>query len=138
MSKSAGEKHYISVFADENVIIKQIRSAVTDTGDTAEGIMSPGIENLFELLKAASKMEAYNSLFNDYQSGNLKYVTLKDAVADALIELSNSFITKKLELLGNKKEVKELIKQSSSDVRKIAQQTVREVKELTGLLLAKG
>ena len=51
MSKSAGEKHYISIFSDENRIRKQIKSAVTDTGDTPEGQMSDGVANLFELLK---------------------------------------------------------------------------------------
>lgn len=138
MSKSAGEKHYISVFADENTIRKQIRSAVTDTGENSEGTMSSGVENLFELLKACDKTEIHNSLLADYNRGTLKYVALKDAVGDALAELSNTFITKKQELLVKKKEVKDSIKQSSADIRKIAQQTVREVKELTGLLQAKG
>ncbi|MDV7397832.1 tryptophan--tRNA ligase, partial [Arthrospira platensis SPKY1] len=52
MSKSAGDKHYINVFAEPQVIRKQIKSAVTDTGDTPTGEMSPGVQNLFELLKA--------------------------------------------------------------------------------------
>ncbi|MGE5356977.1 MAG: tryptophan--tRNA ligase [Deltaproteobacteria bacterium] len=133
MSKSAGEKHYISVFAEESIIRKQIKSAVTDTGEVSEGKMSPGIENLFEIIKACGKNEDYTSLMNDYNSGALKYVALKESVADALSELSNQFKLKKNELLLNKKEVKENIKQSSSEIRKIAQQTVKDVKELTGL-----
>ena len=133
MSKSAGEKHYISVFAEESIIRKQIKSAVTDTGEVSEGKMSPGIENLFEIIKACGKNEDYTSLMKDYNSGALKYVALKESVADALSELSNQFKLKKNELLLNKKEVKENIKQSSSEIRKIAQQTVKDVKELTGL-----
>jgi len=50
MSKSAGEKHYIAVFGDEARIMKQIKSAVTDTGEVTE-TMSPGVANLFSLLK---------------------------------------------------------------------------------------
>lgn len=137
MSKSAGEKHYISVFADENIIRKQVKSAVTDMGEAIEGKMSPGVENLFEIIKACGKTEDYNSLMNDYNSGSLKYVALKESVANALIEISNQFKSKKKELLLNKKEVKEIIKQSSSEIRKIAQETVRDVKELTGLLNVK-
>lgn len=52
MSASLGEKHNIDVFADPERIRKQVRSAVTDTGDTPAGTMSPGVENLFTLLNA--------------------------------------------------------------------------------------
>ena len=51
MSKSAGEKHYISLFAEETAIRKQIKSAVTDTGETSE-VMSEGVANLFEMIKS--------------------------------------------------------------------------------------
>lgn len=134
MSKSAGEKHFINVFAEEARIRKQVRSAVTDTGDTPEGEMSPGVNNLFELLKAAGKMENYNSLMNDYNSGQLKYVDLKDATADALVELSTTFRQRREELNANKKDVKNQIKAASYEIRKEAQQTIKEVKELAGLI----
>jgi tryptophanyl-tRNA synthetase len=137
MSKSAGEKHYINVFGDENRIRKQIRSAVTDAGDTPEGEMSPGVQNLFELLKASQQMDSHQQLMKDYEAGQLKYVDLKDAVADALVEISQGFIAKKEELNSNKKDVKNQIKYSSSLIRKRAQQTLKEVKELAGLMNVK-
>lgn len=135
MSKSAGEKHYISVFAEEEKIKKQVRSAVTDTGQPADdGAMSPGVANLFELLKAAGDQSGYQQLKKDYDAGALRYVELKDAVAEALVSLSNAFRNKKSELLADKKSVKEQIKASSATIRKEAQQTISEVKELSGLL----
>ncbi len=138
MSKSAGEKHYISVFADEARIRKQIRSAVTDTGEVQEGQMSPGVKNLFELLRAAQgEQGSYENLMSAYRNGQLKYVELKDAVADALVALSNTFRERKRELLAEKKEIKNAIKHSSAEIRKRAQETVREVKELAGLLNVK-
>lgn len=133
MSKSAGEKHYISVFAEEARIRKQIKSAVTDTGDTPAGAMSAGVENLFSLLKAAARMDAYNGLMEDYKAGNLKYSDLKGEVAEGLVALSNSFKANKEEMLSRKKEIKGQIKVSSAEIRKRAQETVREVKELAGL-----
>ena len=134
MSKSAGEKHFINVFADEARLRKQIKSAVTDTGDTPAGEMSKGIENLFELLKACEKMNVHDSLMTDYEAGTLKYVDLKESVADALVELSTQFRDRKAELMSNKKEVKNQIKASSAEIRKRAQQTIKEVKDLTGLI----
>jgi len=133
MSKSAGEKHYISVFSDEARIRTQIKKAVTDTGDTPEGEMSAGVENLFSLLKASGRMDAHNSLLEDYNSNSLKYSDLKGAVADALVELSATFKANKADIISRKKEVKAQIKASSAEIRKRAQETVREVKELAGL-----
>lgn len=133
MSKSAGEKHYISVFAEEAKIRKQIKSAVTDTGDTPEGEMSAGVENLFRLLKASGKIEAHTGLMEDYHAGNLKYSDLKGEVAEGLVGLSTSFKERKADLLTRKKDIKGQIKASSAEIRKRAQQTVREVKELAGL-----
>ena len=137
MSKSAGEKHYINVFADENRIRKQIKSAVTDTGDTPEGEMSGGVSNLFEMLKAAGKMDAHAALMSDYEAGALRYVDLKEQVAEALVELSNGFRAKKAELEADKKTVKEMIKDSAANIRREAQKTIREVKELAGLMNVK-
>ena len=133
MSKSAGSKHYINLFEEEGRIRKQIRSAVTDTGETPEGEMSPGVENLFSLLKASGQQEAYDSLHQDYQNNGLKYVELKDAVADALVGISQGFRERKAELKANRKALKDQIKASSAEIRKRAQQTVKEVKELAGL-----
>ncbi len=134
MSASAGDKHSINILADENKIRKQIRSAVTDTGENTEGQMSAGVKNLFELLGASKKQETHDSLMKDYDSGSLRYVDLKDAVADALVEISSGIRERKAELLANKKMVKEQVKASSATIRKQAQQTVKEVKDLTGLL----
>ncbi len=134
MSKSAGEKHYINVFGDENRIRKQIRSAVTDMGDTPEGTMSPGVENLFSLLKASGRISEYEALMQDYQAGALKYVDLKQSVADGLVALNVEFRNRREELNANKKVVKEQVRASSAEIRKIAQETVKEVKDLVGLM----
>lgn len=137
MSKSAGEKHYINVFAEEARIRKQIRSAVTDTGDNKEGVMSAGVENLFTLMRAAGAQNDHDSLMKDYNAGNLKYSDLKAATADALVKMSATFVEKRNELTANKKEVKYKIKQSSAEIRKRAQETLKEVKDLTGLMNVK-
>jgi tryptophanyl-tRNA synthetase len=134
MSKSAGEKHYISLFSDSDKICKQIKSAVTDLGEVTAGEMSPGVKNLFNLLKACSKNEAYDSLMQNYEQGQLKYVDLKTTVGEALVELSEGFRAKRKELDTRKKEVKEEIKDSSAKIRERARETLRMVKELSGLL----
>ncbi len=137
MSKSAGEKHYISLFADDKVLIKKVRSAVTDTGDTTNGEMSEGVTNLFEILNACDATEAYHSLMADYQNGALKYSDLKEVVTQHLLRLTRQFKERKAEITADKKKTKGIIKDSSADIRKRAQKTVLEVKELCGLMNVK-
>lgn len=137
MSKSAGEKHYISIFEEEKSLRKKIKSAVTDTGDTPPGEMSEGVENLFQLMKAAGAEEPHRQLMDDYNSGNLRYSDLKEEVSNALWPLINGFITRKEEILSDKQQIKRQIKESSARIRGIAQDTLKEVKDLAGLLNVK-
>jgi tryptophanyl-tRNA synthetase len=151
MSKSLGEKHYINLFGDPNRIRKQIKSAVTDAGTPSAskggtdstpslgiGGLSAGVENLFNLLKACNKMDAYDTLMDTYHAGTLRYGDLKGEVAEALVELTQPFGARLADLTGRKEEVQAQIYDSSAEIRKIAQETLREVKELVGLLNPKG
>ncbi|MFN0213143.1 MAG: tryptophan--tRNA ligase [Saprospiraceae bacterium] len=133
MSKSLGEKHYINLFGEEDRVRKQIKSAVTDTGETATGEMSAGVKNLFELLRACNDMDAHHALMADYQSGALRYSDLKEAVANAVVNLINPFRERFAELQADKRNVKSQIQESSAETRKRAQQTLREVRDITGL-----
>ncbi len=134
MGKSLGPKHYINVFAEEAIIRKQIKSAVTDAGDTPLGELSPGVANLIAMTKAAGEVDAAASLREEALSGKLQYSQLKAVTADALVALSTQLRDRKAEVLADKKNVKNQIKASSAEIRKRAQETLREVKELAGLL----
>ncbi|PPK88682.1 tryptophanyl-tRNA synthetase [Neolewinella xylanilytica] len=133
MSASLGDKHNIDVFADEARIRKQVRSAVTDTGEES-GDMSPGVANLFSLLAASGRKEAHDSLLVDYEAGNLKYADLKEAVADGLVAIAGRVQENLRELKRDRRGVKDQIKQSSFEIRKRAQETVKEVKAICGLV----
>lgn len=135
MSKSLGLKHYIGLFEEEEKIRKKIRSAVTDTGDTLEGKMSPGVENLFTLLKACGKSDIYGQLFKDYNVGELKYKDLKDATGDAVVELTAPLRTRKLELEKDLAQVEQVIAASSEKARDMANKNLNEVKKLVGMLI---
>ncbi len=137
MSASAGDKHNIDVFAAERVIRKQIASAVTDSGDTPEGEMSAGVSNLFSLLEASGRTDAHAALLADYEAGSLRYSDLKQEVADGLVSVAAPIQQRLAELKADRKTVKNQIKQSSFEIRKRAQETVREVKDLCGLMNVK-
>jgi tryptophanyl-tRNA synthetase len=134
MSASLGDKHNIDVFADEKRIRKQVGSAVTDSGGADAGAMSAGVTNLFSMLDASGNSEAHASLLQDYEQGSLKYSDLKQAVADGLVEISGGIRENLAELKQDRKAIKNQIKSSSYEIRKTAQETIKEVKDICGLM----
>lgn len=133
MSASLGDKHNIDVFADDKRIRKQIASAVTDTGGGDAGAMSAGVANLFSLLDAAGRADAHTYLQGEYERGMLRYAELKHEVAEGLVAVSGRIRERLAALKSDRKAVKNQVKQSSHEIRKRAQETVKEVKDLCGL-----
>jgi len=136
MSASLGPKHYINVFSDADVIRKQIKSAVTDSADTPPGQISVGVENLFSLLDASGGKETSAMLRQDALAGTLQYGKLKEAVADNIISLTDTFRQKRNEISEDRLTYMEQVKTSSERIRKQAQTTITDVKDLIGLMNA--
>ena len=132
MSKSLGDKHYIGLFEEENSIRAKVKQAVTANSNNSDE-MSAGVSNIFELLKACDNNEAYESLMNDFNSGTLKYVVLKDVLASTLISLTSEFRRSRNSLLGNRDLVEKRVLNSSMEIREKAKKTLREVKQIVGL-----
>ena len=133
MSKSLEEKHYVGLFEEESSIRKKVKSAVTDTGDQSGDIMSPGVENLFNLVKACGREKAYNELLTHYKSGTLKYKDLKEVTADALVELTSGLRAKREEFAKDKSYINKLSETLSEKARELAINTIKEVRSLVGL-----
>jgi tryptophanyl-tRNA synthetase len=134
MSKSMGDKHFIGVFETEESIRKKVKTAVTDIGGQTNGEMSPGVANLFTLIRACNNMDAWDSLKADYDNGALKYKDLKEAAADSLVNTLRPFRERREELNGRQDEMLALARESSAVARAYAGKTLDEVKKLAGLL----
>jgi predicted nucleic acid-binding Zn-ribbon protein len=70
----------------------------------------------------------------DCNKGSLQYGTLKGEVAETLVKLTTPFKENLAAINSNKENVKAQIYESSAEIRKVAQQTNREVKELMGIM----
>ena len=97
------------------------------------GIMSPGVENLIGLLANCDNAEAAASFTEDFKNKSLRYGDLKAAVADTLVELTSDFIAKKADLMSRSKEIDDLLQEQSAKARAITGETMRAVRDLTGL-----
>lgn len=134
MSKSAGDRHYIGLFEDEQSLRNKIKSAVTDSGDRPpEGELSPGVANLFEILRASGKDAEADALMKDYQEGTLQYRMLKETVADALVELTSALRARRAEIARDMDTVNRSVREMSAKARDIASGTMKEVRAVIGL-----
>jgi tryptophanyl-tRNA synthetase len=134
MSKSLGGKHYIGLFENEASIRTKVKAAVTDDLNTPIGEMPAGVANLFNLLSVVAKDNyKHTELLADFHNGTLKYVHLKTALADVLVELTNEFKQRKSELSSI--QIKEQVYESSAQIRLKAQATLAEVRDIVGLAI---
>ncbi|MHC5009635.1 MAG: tryptophan--tRNA ligase [Planctomycetota bacterium] len=134
MSASLGPKHYVGLFEEPAVIRKKIKSAVTDTGDDARGAeLSPGVTGLLTLLRAAGRPEEATAFEAEFASGPRRYAPLKDAVADALVAMTEPLRERRQALRSDRKSVMERVRASSAHAREIARKTLAEVRERAGL-----
>jgi tryptophanyl-tRNA synthetase len=134
MSKSMGDKHYIGLFEPEESIRKKVKSAVTDIGGQTSEEMSPGVSNLFTIVKACEKMNEFKSLMESFHNGTLKYKELKDVAADALVDLTRPFRLKREELKKDPEGINRIVIRSSEKARNFAEKTLNDVRDLTGLI----
>jgi tryptophanyl-tRNA synthetase len=111
-------------------IRKKIRSVPTAT--TAGGEMSSGLKSLFTFanLFIPTVVENYKKEFN---AGTLQFVKLKDAIAEAIYTELKPFQERRAKIVEDKKYVDEVIRDGAERARKIARETVKEVKHAMGL-----
>jgi tryptophanyl-tRNA synthetase len=133
MSKSIPGS-YIALSDPPEAIRKLIMRAVTDVGPKPEGEMSPGVANLFRILREVGPIGLVKELTQAYDEGTLRYSDLKQAVADQVIETLKPIQEARCELLNKPNYVKDILRKGSDQARTYARETMREVKERIGLL----
>ena len=86
------------------------------------------------MLKASGGHPEMESFREHAISGTLQYGRLKESVAEVIISMTETFKQKRQEIASDKVKYQESVAASSQVIRKRAQETVREVKDLIGLM----
>jgi len=132
MSKSLGPAHYLGITEDPKAAWKKLRSAVTDVGGgPEEGDMSPGVENLFGLLRLTAPEEVVEEYLERYRSGEPMYGDLKKGLRDHLEETLGPIRERRAALQDD--EIREILKDGAARAGAIASQTMAEVRDLVGV-----
>jgi len=127
MSKSLGDGHCIYIDDQPEIIAKKLSKAVTDTGD-GNGL---GAQNLLDLLKIFSSKEVCDKFFTDQQSGNLRYSDLKDQLSTDVASYFNEFRKTKEKI--SDKQIEKILSKGATKAKKVATQTIKEVRVKIGL-----
>ena len=136
MSKSAGDQHYVGVMEDETSIRKKVRSAVTDAGLEAGVAMSPGVENLFEILELSAEIigdaSIVDELRSEYEQGSLMYSRLKDETFDHLMGVLRPIQQRRADLVASG-DIVEVLRDGARRAQAIAEETIADVRRRVGL-----
>lgn len=122
---------FIKLTDSPEEIRKKIRSV--PTASVAGGEMSPGIKTLFTFLNLFSPAVT-DRYKKEFENGTLKFVELKDVISEAIYAELKPFQERRAKIAADTKYVDEVIRDGAQRARKIARETVREVKEKMGLL----
>jgi len=132
MSKSLG--NIISIFEDEEIIKKQVMSTYTDP--TRIHADSPGhIEGnmVFTYLDFFGEKEEVVKMKSLYKGGKVADVEVKNYLFESIMKYFKSARERYKELKSNPEKVKEILQKGEERAKKVANQTMSEVREVIGL-----
>jgi tryptophanyl-tRNA synthetase len=133
MSKSV-EGSYINLTDDLKTIQKRLAGAPTDSGKGESVPVSGGVANLLKFVELFQGLEKKKEYEKMYLNEGIRYGDVKKKLAEAIYEELKPIQEKRLELEHKTSYVDEIIKSGAEKARKIAKETVLEVKEKMGLI----
>ena len=134
MSKSAADpKGLINIMDEDAVIVKKIKSAVTDTDGEIrfDREAKPGVSNLIGIFSAITG-ESTESFTQRLQGQG--YGSLKGEVADAVVSKIGPIRDRATELLGDPAELDRLLAIGAARANEIAEKTLSSVYDRLGFV----
>lgn len=133
MSKSV-EGSYINLTDDLKTIQKRLAGAPTDSGKGEAVPTTGGVANLLKFVELFEGLDKRKIYEEKYLGEGIRYGDLKAELADAIYKELLPIQEKRKELEHKTSYVDEVIKNGAEKARKIAQETIIEVKEKMGLI----
>lgn len=133
MSKSdENPKGYIKITDEPDVIMKKIKSAVTDS-DMAirRGEGKEGIENLMSIMSAFTD-KTFEQIEAEYEGKN--YGVFKNDVAECIIEELRPFLVKYKEISTDKAYLEQIYKTGAEKARHASERMLRKVYKKVGFI----
>ncbi|MCL5291210.1 MAG: tryptophan--tRNA ligase [Actinobacteria bacterium] len=132
MSKSLGAANYIALGDSPEEIRSKLAAAVTDAGPAVEP-MGPGTRNLFALAELFMESGTLASFRKAYDDKTIRYSELKMQLAKDIAKTLEPLRERRRDLLAKPSCIREVLLAGCEEARKIAVETLAEVKEKMGL-----
>ncbi len=130
MSKSYDNT--IEIFEEESSIRKKVMRIVTDSTPVEEP-KDPQRCNLFALLRLAAEPAELKEWEERYRKGGLGYGTVKQRIAELLVEYFRPYRTKREELEKNRDYVEKVLMEGAAKAGAAARKTLDRVRRAVGL-----
>jgi tryptophanyl-tRNA synthetase len=132
MSTTGGsEQGTVLVLDEPDVVVKKIRSAVTDSGsEVVRGRDKPGISNLIEIL-AAVRGTTPDDVEREWDGSG--YGAFKQAVADAVVDYLAPARERYQELRADEGQLEAVLAAGADKARAIASETLIDVRRAMGV-----
>ncbi len=132
MSKSDSEESYIALLDSKDVIRKKMRRAVTDSDGEirVDAENKPGVTNLINILCAMTG-KSEDAVCSSLDGKG--YGTLKDAVADAVIDVLMPIQERYAQLIADKTYLSQVLARNAQRAADMARGTLRKVYKKVGL-----
>lgn len=112
-------------------ITRKLKKAVTATDGRHK---SAGVDNLLFLLRRFGSKQQIQQFEDAVKDNTIKYSELKEALADDITQHFAQFRERKKEILSDTRQLAEILAEGARKARQKASETLREVKQKTGLL----
>lgn len=132
MSKSV-EGSYITLTDDLETVKRRLSKAPTDSGKGKFVPMDSPSSNLLHLVGLIQGKKKKKMYQEQYKTRGIKYKELKEELAEAIYKELEPIRKKRKELESKSEYVEGVIKEGAERARKIARETLEEVKEKMGL-----
>lgn len=134
MSKSENQMATLYLSDEDDVIIKKIMKAKTDSGPTENNATKPDyIENIFLLMKLVSADDVIKKYENDFNTCNIRYGDMKKQLAEDMVQFIAPIRQKTNDIMANENYLKEVMETGAHKARKSAAATMEVVRKAMGL-----
>lgn len=132
MSKSV-EGSYINLTDDLETIKKKLALAPTDSGKGKKIPTEGGVVNLLKFVELFQGEEKRKEYEKQYLTSGIQYSKLKEGLATAIYDELKPIQKKRVELEKKPEYVEKVLRDGAMRVRKVAKQTLSEIKKAMGL-----
>jgi len=130
MSKSV-DGSFINLTDSLEEISSKVARIPTDGGQGAE--ITSGVKSLFEFVELFQGKEKRDSLESLYKTTGVRYGDIKKELSDAIFQELRPLQDRRKELENNPEYVNKVIAEGAERARKVAQETIDEVRSKMGL-----